>query len=110
MSNDAGPRVRFCDGYEYLMAEFLRALSAWTQLHCFQEDPPLSNIPSQQFPADLAATKLAKTELTRSCGSYIAAMWALRMHSRTCLLCQETLRVQVNGSAAPLARLSPSRC
>lgn len=110
MSDDAGPRVRFCDEYENLMDEFVRALSAWTQLRCFQEDPPPSNIPSHQFPARLAPGNLAKAELARCCGSYIAAMWALRMHSRTCLLCQETLRVQINGNAAPPARFSPSRC
>jgi hypothetical protein len=110
MSDDAGPRVRFCDEYENLMDEFVRALSAWTQLRCFQEDPPPSNIPSHQFPAKLAPGNLPKVELARCCGSYIAAMWALRMHSRTCLLCQETLRVQVNGDAAPPARLSPSCC
>jgi hypothetical protein len=53
---------------------------------------------------------MAKAELARCRGSYIAAMWALRIHSRTCLLCQETLRVHVNGNTALPARLSPSRC
>jgi len=115
MSYDADPRVRFCDEYEKLMDEFVRALSAWTQMHCFQDDPSPSDIPSHQLPASLAHThrssgNLAKAELARSSGSYIAAMWALRMHSRACLLCQETLRVQVNGNAAPPARFSPSCC
>jgi len=110
MSDDAGPRVRFCDVYENLMAGFLRALSAWTQLHSFQEAPSPSNVTAGQSPANLVPTDLANAELARTCGSYIAAMWTLRMHSRTCLLCQETLRVEVNGAVAPPTRLSPSRC
>ncbi len=102
--SDEGPRVRFCDEYEFLMAEFLRALSAWAQLRCFQKDPDPSDIP-----AHASTATLTEAELARSCGSYVAAMWALRMHSRDCLLCEETLRVRVNGTAIP-ARLGTSCC
>ena len=112
MSENAGLEVRFCDEYENLMSEFVRALSVWTQLSCFQEDPQPSKSPLR---ADLsrapsAPTNLAQAELVRSGEGYAAALWALRMHSRNCLLCEETLRVQVNGDIATTAKLNPSCC
>jgi hypothetical protein len=118
MSDDAGPRIRFCDEYEKLMSEFVRALSAWTQLSCLPEAPSRSNTPSDSPDTDLAfvlvkphgPARPAKAEVVRSHESYAAAMWALRMHSRNCLLCEETLRVEVNGEVAAPVRLNSSCC
>jgi hypothetical protein len=118
MSDDAGPRIRFCDEYETLMSEFVRALSVWTRLSCLPKELSHSNTPSDSPVTDLvyvlvqphSPARPAKAELVRSRESYAAAMWALRMHSRNCLLCEETLRVEVNGEVAAPVRLNSSCC
>jgi len=94
MNADAGPGIRFCDEYERLMSDFLRALSAWTQMRSFQRSP---GSPSSEHPV-CVISPCAEAELARSHGGYTASLWALRLHSRSCLLCAETLRV-VNGEA-----------
>jgi hypothetical protein len=102
MSTEAGSGIRFCDEYESLMSEFLRALSTWTQLRCLQEGPALSS--SRSVPVN---SILAQAELPRSHASYAAALWALRLHSRSCLLCAEKLRM-VNGEVVVNGEVSPS--
>jgi hypothetical protein len=105
MNTETGPGIRFCDEYEWLMSEFLRTLSAWTQLRSFRHD---SASASSAQPASVSSS-LAQAELARSHGSYAAAWWALRLHSRSCLLCAETLRA-VNGEVSRPFALRASRC
>src|SRR5262249_11797904 len=104
MSPDAGPGIRFCDEYEHLMSEFLRTLSTWAQFRCFHETPPLST--DQPAPVN---QPFAEVELARSRGSYAATLWALRLHSRSCLLCAETLRI-VNGEAMGPSTFRTTNC
>jgi hypothetical protein len=102
MIADARPGIRFCDEYESLMSEFLRSLSAWTQLRCFEQ----AHVTINSAPV---AAPCAEVELARSRGSYVATLWALRKHSRNCLQCAETLRV-VNGGATPTSIFRASYC
>jgi hypothetical protein len=92
MSEKATSGIRFCDEYEELLDEFLKALAAFSQLQGFPDPQETTNTP-----ADL--------ELARSDRTYAAALWALRMHSRNCVLCEETLRVHVNRRNASAAAL-----
>jgi hypothetical protein len=90
MNDNARPRIRFCDEYEELLNEFLKALAAWSRLRG----------PDERF-----RSAHASAEMARGCQNYVAALWALRMHSRKCVICEETLRMHVNRDVAPLARL-----
>jgi hypothetical protein len=90
----ATARMQFCDEYEELLGEFLKVLAAWSQLREFRsQDGGAAETPEAE-------------ELFRADRSYVAALWALRMHSQKCVICSETLRVQMNGGGAPAARLS----
>ena len=95
MKENATPRIRFCDEYEALMEEFIKVLAVWSQLRVFEGT------------AESAET-LADVEVARADRRYSAALWALRMHSRECVLCEETLRVHVNGGGAPAATFGAS--
>jgi hypothetical protein len=99
MSENATSGIRFCDEYEELLDEFLKALAAFSQLQGFP-DPQETIMETTHTPADL--------ELARSDRTYAAALWALRTHSRNCVLCEETLRVQVNRRNASAAALGAS--
>jgi hypothetical protein len=84
---NASHRIRFCDEYELLLEEFLKALAAWSQMRCFHEQCD-------------ATDSFAHSELARSCRNYVAALWALRMHSRHCVVCEEMLRIHINQDTA----------
>jgi hypothetical protein len=89
-------RIQFCDEYEKLLEEFLRALATWNQLRAFGSQ------------GETLEETRAAVELTRVGPRYAAAAFALRRHSRECLVCEETLRVQVNRGGASAATLPAS--
>jgi hypothetical protein len=91
----ASPRIQFCDEYEELLTEFLKGLATCCQLRDLNEQLDSANA-------------LANTELARGGKNYVAALWALRMHSRKCLACQETLRLYLNRDTPPMAKLKAS--
>jgi hypothetical protein len=95
MKENATPRIRFCDEYEALIEEFIKVLAVWSQLRVFEGT------------AESAET-LADVEVARADRRYSAALWALRLHSRECVLCEETLRDHVNGGGAPAATFGAS--
>lgn len=100
----AGPGIRFCDEYETLMVEFLRSLSAWSQLRGFEQTQS-----SRTRPPAITITP-AEGQRNGSSDSYLAALWALRQHSRHCVFCEQTLRVYVNGGIGPTAGLTANPC
>jgi hypothetical protein len=95
MKQNAACRIQFCDEYEELLGEFLRALAAWSQSREFR-----SQAGSAETREDARASRADQ--------KYAAAVWALRMHSRNCVMCEETLRLHVNGGSAPAATLGAS--
>jgi hypothetical protein len=92
----AEPRVQLCDEYEVLLTEFLKVLTTWSQLREFGNE----GVGSTGTPEPAA--------LFRADRRYVAALWALRMHERTCAICGETLRVQAQQGVARPARISMS--
>jgi hypothetical protein len=92
----AEPQIRLCDEYEALLGDFLKVLTTWSQLREFGDDSESST-----------ATR-EPTALFRADRRYVAALWALRMHERTCAICGETLRVQTQRCVARAARISVS--
>jgi hypothetical protein len=85
MNENTTWRIRFCDEYEALWGEFLKIVAAWTQFH---------GLFSRQTEAE---GTIADIELARIDYQYATALWALLAHTRRCVICKETLRVQVNG-------------
>jgi len=100
MNENVTSSIRFCDEYEELLEEFLKALAAFSQLQDFREHQATSLDTPVKTMDTLADMELARTDRT-----YAAALGALRMHSRTCVLCEETLRLQVNRRNASAAAL-----
>ena len=92
----AEPRVQLCDEYEGLLTEFLKVLTTWSQLREFRN----VSVGSTGTPEPAA--------LFRADRRYVVALWALRMHERTCAICGETLRVQAQQDVARAARISVS--
>jgi hypothetical protein len=88
--------VQRCDEYEALLTEFLKVLTTWSQLREFDNE----DVRSRGTPGPAA--------LFRADRRYVAALWALRMHERTCAICGETLRVQARRADARAARISVS--
>lgn len=77
--------VQSCAEYEQLFNKFLDALARWTRLHGFDDSPG-----SKGTPLD--------SEVWRAERNYAATFSALHQHSRCgCLVCEDGLRVQVNG-------------
>ena len=74
-----------CAEYEQLLDKCLDALTRWTRLHGFDDCPG-----SMGTPLD--------SEVWRAERNYAAAFSALHQHSRCgCLVCEDGLRVHVNG-------------
>jgi hypothetical protein len=87
--------IQFCDDYEALFHKCLETLTRWNEL--------------RGFDAEFESTGMrADAEMRRAEQRYVAAFSALRAHARNCVLCEETLRVHVNGgaAAAPASRIS----
>ena len=77
--------VQSCAEYEQLFNKCLDALTRWTRLHGFDDCPG-----SMGTPLD--------SEVWRAERNYAAAFSALHQHSRCgCLVCEDGLRVHVNG-------------
>jgi hypothetical protein len=77
--------VQSCAEYEQLFNKYLEALTRWTRLHGFDDCPS-----SVGTPLDI--------EVWRAKRNYAAAFSALHQHSRCgCLVCEDWLRVHVNG-------------
>jgi hypothetical protein len=77
--------VQSCAEYEQLFNKCLDALTRWTGLHGFDDCPH-----SMGTPLDI--------EVWRAERNYAAAFSALHQHSRCgCLVCEDGLRVNVNG-------------
>jgi hypothetical protein len=77
--------VQSCTEYEQLFNKCLDALTRWTALHGFDDCPR-----SAGTPLDI--------EVWRAERNYAAAFSALHQHSRCgCLVCEDGLRVNVNG-------------
>jgi hypothetical protein len=91
MNENAPGRIRFCNEYEELLKEFLRAWMRWKHGH-----QPGS------------AETRGKMELLLAERGYIEALAALQVHSRECVLCEEKLRVYVNDSSSSAATSSMS--
>lgn len=77
--------VQSCAEYEQLFNNFLDALARWTRLHGFDDCPG-----SMGTPLD--------SEVWRAERTYATTFSALHQHLRCgCLVCEDGLRVQVNG-------------
>ena len=77
--------VQSCAEYEHLFDKCLDALTRWTRLYGFDDCPG-----SMGTPLD--------SEVWRAQRNYAAAFSALHQHSRCgCLVCEDGLRVHVNG-------------
>lgn len=90
MSENLAANVQFCDEYEDLFHMCLEALTRWTQLRGLDDRPG-------------SAGTSANSEVRHAEQRYVMAFSALRMHSRKCIFCEETLRTHVNaghGTAA----------
>jgi hypothetical protein len=89
------PQVQLCDEYQTLLREFLKALATWTQLREFSSEGGSTGTPQ---PA----------ALFRADRRYVAALWAVRIHERTCMICGETFRCQAHAGATRAAGMSVS--
>jgi len=93
MSDNLAVNVQFCDEYEDLFHNCLDALTRWTQL--------------RDFDRRSAAGGPASSDVSRAEHNYMTAFAALRWHSRSCILCEQTLRAHINAAAdAPTYRVS----
>ena len=94
MNDRQEANIQFCDDYEELFQKCLEALTRWNELRDFD---------AQFEPLEMRAN----VETRRAEERYLSAFSALREHARRCGLCEETLRVQVNGGeTAPASRAS----
>jgi hypothetical protein len=90
MSEHPAANVQFCDEYEDLFHKCLQALTRWTQLRGLDGRPGPVETP-------------ASSEVRRAEHHYVTAFSALRAHSRTCVLCEETLRAHLKGASGAQA-------